>query len=95
MIFAGLAMIACAMIVAPVEASVPIDPGIYAPPSPHDEYSASVPIHIDKTAFTCRSETRAAYGMRTKSLSLDRSDTERACAAVEFPCRRLGIVRSP
>ncbi|APG91135.1 hypothetical protein SAMCFNEI73_Ch1846 [Sinorhizobium americanum] len=60
MIFAGLAMIACAMIVTPAAASVPIDPGINAPPSVLDDHQAPVQIHIAKMALTCEARDMPA-----------------------------------
>ncbi len=53
MIFAGLAMIACAIIAMPVSASVPIDPGINAAPSVLDDHQTPLLADIDKMALTC------------------------------------------
>lgn len=59
MIFAGLAMIACAMIVTPVAASVPIDPGIYASSVLPDHQTPAV-VDVAKTALTCEARDMPA-----------------------------------
>ncbi|WFU89479.1 hypothetical protein QA644_10785 [Rhizobium sp. CC1099] len=63
MIFAGLAMIACATITMPAAASVPIDLGINAPPSAlHDHQSAAV-TDVAKRGQTLRGRCRGVRAM--------------------------------
>jgi hypothetical protein len=61
MIFAGLAMIACALAITPTAAAaVPIDPGIHAPPSVMHDHQAPAVVDIDKMALTCEAGDASA-----------------------------------
>ncbi|MGH0345500.1 hypothetical protein NKY44_17060 [Sinorhizobium meliloti] len=60
MIFAGLAMIACALAITPTAASVPIDPGINAPLSVLHDHQAPAVVDIAKAALTCEARDMPA-----------------------------------
>ncbi|MDW9814943.1 hypothetical protein GOB25_07650 [Sinorhizobium meliloti] len=65
-IFAGLAMIACALAITPTAAFVPIDPGINAPPSILHDHQAPAVVNIAKAALTCEAtDTQAPIALRT------------------------------
>lgn len=86
MIFAGLALAACAMAVTPVGASVPIDPGIYAVTAPLDDHPAPAPIRIDKAALTCEApEVPALASLRSSTTrSLDVAIAASSTTPVRF-----------
>ncbi|MQV04155.1 hypothetical protein [Sinorhizobium meliloti] len=66
MIFAGLALIACALAITPTAASVPIDPGINAPLSVLHDHQAPVAIDIAKMALSCEArDTPAPVALRS------------------------------
>lgn len=60
MIFAGLALIACALAITPTAASVPIDPGINAPLSVLPDHQAPAAIDIAKMALSCEARDMPA-----------------------------------
>lgn len=60
MIFAGLAMIACALAITPTAAAVPIDPGINEPPSVLHDHQAPAAVDIAKMALTCEARDMPA-----------------------------------
>ncbi|RVL05110.1 hypothetical protein CN151_10725 [Sinorhizobium meliloti] len=60
MIFAGLAMIACALAITPTAAAVPIDPGIHEPPSVMHDHQVPAVVDIAKAALTCEATEMSA-----------------------------------
>ncbi|MDW9772566.1 hypothetical protein GOA89_11485 [Sinorhizobium meliloti] len=60
MIFAGLALIACALAITPTAASAPIDPGINAPLSVLHDHQAPVGVDIAELALTCEARDMPA-----------------------------------
>lgn len=59
MIFAGLAMIACALVITPT-AAVPVDPGINAPPSVLHDHQTPAAVDIAKMALACEARDMPA-----------------------------------
>ncbi|MQW06590.1 hypothetical protein GHK45_23545 [Sinorhizobium meliloti] len=71
MIFAGLALIACALAITPTAASVPIDPGINAPLSVLHDHQAPAVVDIAKAALTCEARNMPAPVALRSSFSSD------------------------